>query len=328
MLITRTPLRMSFVGGGSDMSSFYTQEPGAVISTSIDKYIYIAINKKFGGDFRIAYSKTENCASVDAIEHPIVRESLKFCEIDSGLEIVSLADIPASGTGLGSSSSFTVGLLKALYSYQSVEKKNEDLAREACVIEIEQCGELIGKQDQYAAACGGINVFRFLPNGEVVIEPCIVSPKRTATFNENILMVYTGQTRSASELLRVQSRALKKDAAKRQSMIRMVELVDHFKHELVDGNLENIGEILDENWRIKAQLSGDSSSTWINDAYDAAIKAGALGGKILGAGNGGFFIFYSPKERHENIMKSLPGFERFDFSLENLGTQLMIGDAQ
>jgi D-glycero-alpha-D-manno-heptose-7-phosphate kinase len=319
---------MSFVGGGSDMSSFYEQEPGAVISTSIDKYIYIALNKKFDGDFRVAYSKTENTPTIDAIEHPIVRASLKFCKIDSGLEIVSLADIPASGTGLGSSSSFTVGLLKALYSYQSVKKSNEDLAREACIIEIDKCAEPIGKQDQYAAACGGINVFRFLPNGEVVIEPCLVSPKRTATFNDNILMVYTGQTRSASELLRVQSRALKEDAARRQSMIRMVELVDDFKHELVDGNLENIGDILDENWRIKSQLSGDSAFTWINDAYDAAIKAGALGGKILGAGNGGFFIFYSPKERHENIMKSLPGFERFDFSFENLGTQLMIGNAQ
>ncbi len=326
MLITKTPLRISFVGGGSDLSSYYTFSPGSVISTSINKFVYLNVNKKFDQDIRISYSKTEICSDINEIQHPIVRECLKECNIHGSVEISSMADIPSSGSGLGSSSAFTVGLLKALYAYKGIFKNNHFLAEKASDIEINKCGEPIGKQDQFGVSIGGMKKINFLENGQVVINRCAISQKRKDSFREKLLMLYTGRNRSASAILANQSKELISSKNKRSIMKEMVNLVDNFTYELMEGSIDNLGSILHENWERKKSISSSISSSWINEAYEEALKLGAKGGKILGAGNGGFFLFFCDPTIHNAIINGLPGMKKFDFNFDETGSQIVYSD--
>ena len=322
MILTRTPLRMSFVGGGSDMSSFYREETGAVLSTSIDKYIYIAVNKKFDGLIRVSYSKTEEVHSIQDIAHPLVREALNMMDIREGIEIAGMADIPSRGSGLGSSSSYTVALLHALYAYKNQFVSKTTLAQQACEIEIERCGEPIGKQDQYAAAIGGLNLIRFHPDESVSVDPVICQPGILNQFESSMLVFFTGRTRSASEILARQSEALKQ-ADRKVLMRRMVELAYLMKQDLESGSISDIGELLHENWVLKTQLSNGISDAQIDHWYKTGRDHGAQGGKLLGAGNGGFMLFYAPTDRHEAIRRALPDLQPVTFRFDRNGSQIV-----
>lgn len=308
------------------MPSFYEKSEGAVISASISKYIYLTVNKKFGGDIRVSYSKTEITDDLEKIEHPIVRESLKSCKITNSIEISSLADIPSKGSGLGSSSAFTVGLLNALYAFNGEYLSNEELAYRACNIEINKCQEPIGKQDQFGTAIGGIKELRFKQNGEVKVSKPLVSKERLNFFSNNLIMFYTGKTRSASKILKQQSKELSENHKKHAIVKEMVNLVDSFRYELTQGDINNLGHILHENWIRKTSIVKDITNSWINDAYNLAIASGATGGKILGAGNGGFFLFIAPPYKHREIITKLEKMEKFNFTFDQKGTQVVYKD--
>ena len=322
MILSKTPLRMSFVGGGSDLPAYYREEPGAVLSTSIDKYMYIAVSRKFDGRIRLSYSRTEDVASPAQIEHPLVREALALTGIPGGIEIASMADIPSQGSGLGSSSSYTVGLLNALYAYRNQFASKETLARQACEIEIDRCGEPIGKQDQYAAAYGGLNLIRFHTDGGVSVDPVICKRALLATLEAWTLVFFTGRTRSASAVLSEQSKALQ-CANRRQLMRRMVQLAFELKAELESGTLDAFGAILDENWRLKTQLAAGITDPQIDSWYNAGMANGALGGKLLGAGNGGFMMFFAPPQTHAAITAALQVLEPVSFRFDRSGAQIV-----
>ncbi|HXG46325.1 MAG TPA: GHMP kinase [Methylomirabilota bacterium] len=323
MIISRTPLRMSFVGGGSDLPAFYRRFGGAVVSTAIDKYVYITVNPKFDHHIRVSYSRTEEVDRVARIKHPLVRESLKLLGIDGGIEITSIADIPSRGSGLGSSSSFTVGLLHALHAHAGRYAGAEQLAREACAIEIDRCGEPIGRQDQYAAAFGGLNFIRFHPDDTVTVEPVLCRKETLQTLQENILVFYTGITRRASGILKQQQRAVASGRSQQQMLRRMVELAQDLKRELQKNDLAAFGQILHENWELKKRISGGISSGPIDRWYAAARRAGAVGGKLLGAGTGGFLMFYAPRERHEAIGRALAELRRIEMRFEPQGSRII-----
>jgi D-glycero-alpha-D-manno-heptose-7-phosphate kinase len=323
MIISRTPLRMSFVGGGSDLPGYYREYGGAVVSTAIDKYIYVTVNRKFDNGIRVSYSVTEEVERVDDIRHGLVREALKYLELDGGLEITTIADIPSRGTGLGSSSSFTVGLLNALYAHKSQYASSDKLGKESCSIEIDLCQEPIGKQDQYAAAFGGFNLIEFRQDDTVLVSPIICRPEVIDTIQTNTLVFYTGSTRSASELLRRQSQEVAESRVKRRSMTRMVQLAHELREELQRNNVSAFGEILHENWELKKTMADGVSNCEIDAWYDAARKAGALGGKLLGAGAGGFLMFYAPEERHHAIKQVLDELRPIPMGFEPLGSRII-----
>ena len=322
MIISRTPLRMSFVGGGSDLPAFYREHGGAVLSTAIDKYVYVSINRKFDGDIRLAYSKTEEVGSVDEIEHELIKAAFRMQGLRGGVEITTTADIPSRGTGLGSSSTFTVGLLNVLNAYWGRHVSAEELARGSCEIEIDRCGQPIGKQDQYAAAFGGLNLIEFHPDERVSVSPVVMRGDLRDLLEQRILVFFTGITRSASAILAEQSAATASSGAKQATLRRMVELAHVLRDELSRGNVDSFGAILDENWSLKKSLTAGVSSSAIDDWYDRAIGAGALGGKLLGAGQGGFLMFYAPKERHDDIANAV-GLRRVNFAFEPLGSRIL-----
>src|SRR5436190_3104637 len=323
MIISKTPLRMSFVGGGSDLPVFYRNFGGAVVSTAIDKFVYVSVNKKFDDRIRVSYSKTEEVPSVDKIKHPLVREALKLLNIPGGIEITSIADIPARGSGLGSSSSFTVGVLHALHAFANRYASAEQLARESCEIEIERCGEPIGKQDQFAAAFGGFNFIELYPDDSVSVEPIICQRETMAALQDNTLVFYTGITRSASALLKTQRAVVASEKAKQKVLCRMVEFARELKAELQKNNVAAFGEIIHENWLLKRSLTPDISTSAIDRWYERARKAGAIGGKLLGAGSGGFLMFYAPRERHEAITRALKDLRPIRFNFEPQGSKII-----
>jgi len=322
MIITRTPFRISFTGGGTDLPDFYRIEPGAVVSTAIDKYMYIVVNKRFDNTIRVSYSRTEIVEDVEQIQHPLVREALKWVGITGEMEIVSIADIPA-GTGLGSSSSFTVGLLNALYAYKGVLKSAEDLAREACRIEIDVVGEPIGKQDQYIAAYGGIRYIQFNPDETVFTEPIICTRESKEKLNQNLLLFYTGETREAGSILEEQ-KANVKQADKLDSLRKMRDLALELKSKLAGSPSPDIlGEFLHQGWMLKKRLASGISNNRIDRYYQKAIDAGARGGKILGAGGGGFLLLYCPPARQAEVRKALSALTLTKFSLEPEGSKII-----
>ncbi len=314
---------MSFVGGGSDLPVFYRKFGGAVVSTAINQFVYITVNKKFDEKIRVSYSKTEEAGTVDRIKHPLVREAMKLLKIDGGMEITSVADIPGRGSGLGSSSSFTVGLLHALHAYAERYASAEQLAREACEIEIERCGEPIGKQDQYAAAFGGLNYIRFNEDDSVSVEPILCKRETLRTIQDHILVFYTGITRSASDVLRHQQSAVASEKKKQSVMRKMVTLAEQMKSELQRNRAGAFGEIIHEGWLLKKSLTSGISTDAIDDWYAKARKAGAVGGKLLGAGAGGFLMFYAPPDRHEAIATALKALRRMDFKFEPQGSRII-----
>ena len=323
MIISRTPLRMSFVGGGSDLPVFYRKYGGAVVSTAINKFVYVTVNPKFDDRIRVSYSRTEDARTVDRIKHPLVREAMKMLGIKGGIEITSIADIPAKGSGLGSSSSFTVGLLHALHAYECRYASAEQLARECCEIEIERCGEPIGRQDQYAAAYGGFNFIQFNPDDSVSVEPILFQRETMRRLQAGTIVFYTGITRSASAILKTTQHNVATTKAKQKVLRRMMALAFQLKAELQKNNLDGLGEIIHESWELKRSLSTGISSTAIDDWYARARAAGAAGGKLLGAGSGGFLMFHAPPERHEAIARALPDLRRIDFEFEPQGSKII-----
>ena len=319
MIGTQTPFRMSFIGGGSDLKEFYSRYPGCVISTTIDKYMYIFVHPFFDNRIQIKYSKTELVERVEEIKHPIAKEILKKFEL-KGIDINSIADIPA-GTGLGSSSSYTVGLLHALYRYTGQSVSEERIAREACEIEIDMLKEPIGKQDQYAATYGGLNLIRFFPDGKVKVEPVEINKKTSKKLQKNLLLFYTGTIRSTSEVLNDQKHNLVNEKAKFDCLVEMTKLVEKAKNNLCESDLESFGRTLDKNWQLKKSLSYKISNTDFDDIYKLAIKNGALGGKLLGAGGGGFFLFYCESQNHENLRYALKDLKEIEFMFDSFGAK-------
>jgi D-glycero-alpha-D-manno-heptose-7-phosphate kinase len=323
MIISRTPLRMSFAGGGSDLPSYYRENGGAVLSTAIDKFVYVTVSEKFDSHIRVSYSRTEEVESVDEVAHPLVREGMKLSGVTDGVEITSVADIPAKGTGLGSSSSFTVGLMHALYAHRGLHVPAERLAAEACEIEIGRCGEPIGKQDQYAAAYGGLSFIRFNQDDSVCVDPIICRRETIRDLESQILVFYTGITRSASAILKSQGEALATQADKRQIMARMVALAYDLKREIEANRPDQLGAILHESWLLKRSISDNISSSQIDLWYEAARKAGATGGKVLGAGSGGFLVFAVPEDRKSAVRKALADLKEVSFGFEPQGSKII-----
>jgi D-glycero-alpha-D-manno-heptose-7-phosphate kinase len=321
MIISRTPFRISFVGGGSDMAAFYERHPGAVLSTSINQYMYISSHKYFEPDkIRVKYSETETVSAAVELKHPILRVALQRFNLN-GIEISSIADVPA-GTGMGSSSAFTVGLLHNLYAVAGIQVTKERLAEEACKVEIEELGEPIGKQDQYGAAIGGLNIFRFLSNGQVITEPLTLNPEIRQELDANLLMFYTGNQRKASSILAEQKKNVSQED-RFAALKEMTALVDVLAAELLKGNINAMGTLLHENWEMKKSLAGGISNPLVDQAYELALKNGATGGKLLGAGGGGFLLFYCPKPAQAKLRQALSNLRTFDFGFEQEGTTLI-----
>ena len=323
MIISRTPLRISFVGGGSDLPAFYRQEPGAVVSTTIDKYIYITVNSKFDDKIRASYSRTEIVNCLGELQHELIREALKMVRIKKSIEITSISDIPSRGTGLGSSSTYTVGLLNALYAHRNYFAGAERLAQEACIIEIERCGKPIGKQDQYIAAYGGLQFIRFNVDESVFVDPVVCIPETRKRLQEGLLMLYTGLVRKADEILSEQSCNTQTDEEKRATLRRMVGLAEQTREALLRNDLGGFGEVLHAGWMDKRKLASGISRPCIDEWYERARAHGAIGGKILGAGGGGFLLLYAPPERHAEICEALPELRPIDFRFSPQGSKLI-----
>lgn len=323
MIITRTPFRISFCGGGSDLPSFYKKHGGCVISTGIDKYMYISIHPAFDSNMTILkYSQTETVTSYDRIKHQYFKSVLSRLGI-SGVEISSTADIP-SGTGLGSSSSFTVGLLHAIYSYQGKFKSKEQLAEEACRTEIIDLKQPIGKQDQYAAACGGLNFYTFNRDGSVFVDPVIMPNESFEKLKKNLMLFYTGDVRSASNILKEQKENVT-SGERENNQKKMCELARDLKKQLENDKYQSMGEILHENWQLKRTLAAGITNPQIDEYYEEARKNGALGGKLLGAGGGGFLLFYVPQNHQQAVRESIPLSEMpFDFDMHG-STVIYVG---
>ena len=314
---------MSFVGGGSDLPAYYRRFGGAVVSTAIDQYVYITVNRKFDQHIRVSYSRTEEVAKASQIKHPLVRESLKLLQVEGGVEITSIADIPSRGSGLGSSSSFTVGLLHALHAYAGRYASAEQLARECCEIEIERCGEPIGKQDQYAAAFGGLNYMQFHPDDGVTVDPILCQRETIERLQDHLMVFYTGITRSASKVLKSTQNAVARRKDKQKLLAAMVDLAGQMKSQLQKNNLAAFGEIIHENWLLKRRLNGIISNDAIDRWYRLARRAGAVGGKLLGAGSGGFLMFYAPPEKHEAVERALKNLRRVPIGFEPQGSRII-----
>jgi len=323
MIITRTPLRISFAGGGSDLPAFYENEPGAVVSTAINKYIYVTTNPKFDHKIRASYSVTEIVDTVDEVKHELIRESLRLLGINSGVEITSISDIPSRGTGLGSSGSYTVGLLNALYAANGYLAGAERLAREACAIEMDYCHRPAGKQDQYIAAYGGLQYIRFNPDGSVYVDPVICTLETRQKLQSSLLLLYTGMTRRTDGLLTEQARETRANPNKRAALHRMVALADQLREALRAGNLGAFGEILHAGWMEKRKLTAHVSNAQIDGWYKRARTAGAIGGKILGAGGGGCLLLYAPPEKHGDIARALPELRPVFFRFEPQGSKVI-----
>lgn len=321
MIITRAPFRVSFCGGGSDLPSFYEKYGGCVLSTSIRKYMYLTLHKYFYKDqIVLKYSKTETVKSYEEIEHKYFKQCLKDFGV-MGVEISSMADIP-SGTGLGSSSSFTVALLHLLNTYNGKYVSKYKLAKDACEVEINKLGEPIGKQDQFAAAFGGLKYYEFQQNGFVNVEPIVMKPESYGILENNILMFYLGGVHSASAILKEQSKNLRTvDKAKVQQ--KMCELTRVLKEELQKNNVDAMGELLHENWMLKKSLASGITNPLIDETYELAMKAGALGGKLLGAGGAGFMIFYVKPEKQMDVRAALSHLREMDFEMDNSGASIV-----
>ena len=326
MIITRAPFRVSFCGGGSDLPSFYEKYGGCVLSTTIRKYMYLTIHNYFYKDqIRLKYSQTETVKKYESIEHKYFKQCLKDFGI-MGVEISSMADIP-SGTGLGSSSSFTVALLHLLYTYKGEFVSKYKLAKEACEVEINKLGEPIGKQDQFAAAFGGLKFYEFQPSGFVNVEPIIMAPQSYRVLEDNILMFYLGGEHSASSILMEQSHNIKLiDKAKAQ--LQMCDLTRTLKEELQKNNVDALGELLHENWMLKKSLAAGISNPLIDETYEKAMSAGALGGKLLGAGGAGFMIFYVKPEKQAEVRAALSHLREMGFEIDNSGASIVHVDKE
>ncbi len=320
MIIVQTPLRVSFLGGGTDFPSYFMEEGGTnVLSSAIDKYIFVTIKKRFDAKIRVGWTRTEIVDTVDEVQHELIREAMRLTGIRKGVEITTMGDIPA-GAGLASSSAVTVGALHAMYAQLGELVTRDRLAEEACEIEINRLKKPIGVQDQYICALGGFRFLEFHPDGKVISERIELEPRLANRLNESLLLFYTGMTRSADSILDEQKANIDNS---RKLLHRIKQMACLAREELLAGNLDIIGELLHESWMLKKQLASKVSNPTIDAIYDAALKAGAIGGKIAGAGGGGFFLIYCPYEKREAVRDALGTLEEVPFSLEPSGSKVI-----
>lgn len=325
MIITRAPFRVSFCGGGSDLPSFYEKYGGCVLSTTIRKYMYLTIHNYFHKNrISLKYSRAEEVGNYNDIQHKYFKQCLKDFDI-TGVEITSMADIPA-GTGLGSSSSFTVALLHLLHTYKGEYVSKYKLAKDACEVEIEKLGEPIGKQDQFAAAFGGLKFYEFLPTGFVNVEPIVMESSSYHKLEDNILMFYIGGTHDASGILREQGKNIGASTGyedKIEAQKQMCDITRELKERLQENDVDAMGELLHRNWILKKSLASGISNPHIDRIYNSAMNAGATGGKLLGAGGAGFMIFYVPIEAQQSVRSSLSSLREMDFEMDNSGASIV-----
>lgn len=320
MIISQTPLRISFFGGGTDFYDFYRQEPGMVLSSAIDKYIFVTIKERFDAKIRVGYTRTELVDSVDEVEHELVRECLRRTGITHGVEINTMADVPSEGSGLGSSSAVTVGLLHAMYMYRGDPKDHAILAREACEIEIDILKKPIGVQDQYIAAYGGQRVLQFCPDNQVEVQSVAMEPTVARRLNQSLMLLYTNVPRKAESVLSEQRDNIED---RRSALREMRNMVSVGRAALEAGALDDFGRLLNDAWQLKKQLASKVSNSYIDDLYAAALRAGALGGKITGAGGGGFLLLYCPREKQDAVRSALQHLPELPFHLERDGTKII-----
>jgi D-glycero-alpha-D-manno-heptose-7-phosphate kinase len=318
MVISQTPYRVSFAGGGTDLPAFYKREFGAVLSTTIDHHMYVTIHRRFEASIRISYSKTETAATIDEIQHDLVREAMRLTEIDEPLEITTIGDVPA-GTGMGSSSSLTAGLLNALFAHRGQIIGRQHLAELACRLEIEILNKPIGRQDQYASVFGGLNYIRFNPDDTVDVEPVPCQSETLDELERRTLLLYTGQTRDANEILQQQSNGTEE----RMPVLRqMRDLADEMRRALAgEGDLDTFANLLHAGWELKRSLGLGISFPKIDDWYEAARRNGAQGGKLLGAGGGGFLLLMAPPWRHRAIREALGRPRELPFRIARHGSR-------
>jgi D-glycero-alpha-D-manno-heptose-7-phosphate kinase len=323
MVISRTPLWISFVGGGTDFPDFADQHGGAVVSTAIEKWIHVIVAPRFEGDVRVSYSKTEIVPTAKDVEHELVREALRLTGIPRGIEVVTMADVPSRGTGLGSSSSVMVGLLNALHAFQGRYRSARQLAQEASRVEIEDLGKPVGRQDQFAAALGGFNLIEFVKGGGVRAEP-VTTPRGTLEkLHRSLLLFFTGVQRSADDVLDDQ-RARMRAGDTTEKLHAMRELAYEFRDALSAGDVDAVGELLHRNWELKRSLADGVTSELIDGAYAKAREAGATGGKLLGAGAGGFLLFFVPTDRQDAVRRALGGdLREVPFRFAGHGSQIL-----
>lgn len=323
MIISRTPLRISFVGGGSDIASYYRYSPGAVVSTAINKYIYIMVEKQFDGRIIAQYSKMEIVKKVSQIKNNLIREAMKLTGVDGGIHVTSISDIPSEGTGMGSSSVYLVGLLNALYAYRGMHVSAEQLAQEACRIEIDILKKPIGKQDQYIAAYGGLQYIEFHSDGGVKINPIICLSGTKKRLKKELLLFYTGLTRSADSILVKQRRSMEQEKDKIIVMNQMVGLAKRMREDLSSNSLHEFGKLLHMNWQLKKTMTDAVTTSQIDRWYKIARRHGAKGGKILGAGGGGFLLLFAEPQNHEIMRTCLSELIPLTFEFEPEGSKII-----
>jgi D-glycero-alpha-D-manno-heptose-7-phosphate kinase len=321
MIITQTPLRIGLLGGGTDLPDYYREHGGRVLNCAIDKYIYVIVKERFDDDIYVNYSRKEIVSRVDDLEHELVREAMRMTGVTKGVEITTLADIPSAGSGLGSSSAVTVGLLHALFAYRGRQVSAEELAHRACVIEIEQCGTPIGKQDQYIAAFGGIRDMRFGPGEDVLADELELTPAGRRALQQQIMLFYTGVTRSANTILAEQSANI---AATQEQLHLLRDLASFTADRLRGGDVDAVGAAMREGWEAKRKLASGISNERIDRAVSQALEAGATGAKLTGAGGGGFLLVVCPMERQPVVRRSLAHMRELPVKLDRLGSRVVL----
>jgi D-glycero-alpha-D-manno-heptose-7-phosphate kinase len=320
MIITQTPLRISFLGGGTDFKDYYAQEEGCVFSSAIDKYIFVIVKERFDDQIRVGYTRTEMVDSLDEVQHELVREALRKTGITRRIEIATMGDVPSAGSGLGSSSTVTVGLLNAMYTHLGETRDAATLAQEACEIEIDILGKPIGKQDQCIAAYGNMRFFRFQPNERVEIETIELEDSEKRRFNQNLMLFFTGVTRKSSTILAEQQENTNDHLG---VLRRMKSLALEAKECVVEGAFDEFGALLHQGWECKKQLASKITNGQIDEIYRLARRAGAIGGKITGAGGGGFLLLYCPREKQDDVRAALHHLRELPFHLERDGTKVI-----
>jgi D-glycero-alpha-D-manno-heptose-7-phosphate kinase len=320
LIIVQTPLRISFFGGGTDFPSFFMEEGGCVLTSAIDKYIFVVVKERFDDKLRVGYTQTEMVDSIDQIQHELIRESLRTTGIQSAIEVTTMGDIPSEGSGLGSSSTVTVGALHALYAYRGEIVSAEKLAREACSIEIDKLRKPIGVQDQYIAAYGNLRYIDFQPDGQVKVEKVQLETESRRAFNDRFLLFFTGVSRRADHILQEQKDNIKERLTALREIKQMVHEARKF---LAGGDFDSFGALLHESWRLKKSLAGSITNGAIDDMYEVARRYGAIGGKITGAGGGGFLLLYVPYEKQMAVRNALCELRELPFRLESDGTKVI-----